>query len=595
VEKDNGSANDQIKLFRSLFAGRNDAYGLETKNGHKAIREPLTDQIILSHLQGSARVGVYPLHKNELTVEWACIDVDEHDRAKVQRIIVALNESGFYPYVEASKAKGFHIWIFFDEPIEARSVRAVLTHILKQADINDVEIFPKQDGLTSDNAVGNFVFLPLHGGLARHGRTVFVDASFEPYLDQWDHLSRVHRTKTENILQLVGTIPDKPEKDSTSDDPKTGSLNVDAYLKHYHIPFRAKRDAGRTFYLLDRCLFADGHTTENSKGDSAIVQGSDGKLTYQCFHAHCQRMTWADARKAISGDDLIFQFCQEQESNQATQKQERSLTEDIRSWVENAFSKFTTEQIYRDLDINTPKDKSHIRTELHRMVEKGILDRGTVNGSFLKIESRSEEIQINDVVPVPLPVILPGKVHERVAIYRKNLLVGAGSSNGGKTAYGLNTAYENRDKFDLWYFTTEMDSDELTLRIHNFGYPIQEWNKVKFRLWQSAHSIKPDAFNILDYLEVKEGEFWRVGDDLRKIFEKLQGGIALVFIQMDRGRQYGWGGQKTMDKARLYFTLDDNKLAVVKGKNWVGKENPNGKAISFKLRNGSIFEWGSWS
>ena len=53
-----------------------------------------------------------------------------------------------------------------------------------------------------------------------------------------------------------------------------------------------------------------------------------------------------------------------------------------------------------------------------------------------------------------------------------------------------------------------------------------------------------------------------------KIFEKLQGGIALVFIQMNKGQQFGWGGQKTVDKARLYFTLDDNKVTIIKGKNW---------------------------
>jgi hypothetical protein len=64
---------------------------------------------------------------------------------------------------------------------------------------------------------------------------------------------------------------------------------------------------------------------------------------------------------------------------------------------------------------------------------------------------------------------------------------------------------------------------------------------------------------------------------------------------MDRGKQFGWGGQKTVDKARLYFTLDDNKLTIIKGKNWASGENPKGKVIPFKLHNGAKFEWGYWS
>lgn len=189
---------------------------------------------------------------------------------------------------------------------------------------------------------------------------------------------------------------------------------------------------------------------------------------------------------------------------------------------------------------------------------------------------------------------LPGNLQQHVALFPKNLIVCAGSSNGGKTAYALNTAYSNRNQFDVWYFTTEMDSDELTLRVNNFEYPKNEWDKITFKPWESHHSIRPGAFNIIDYLEVREGEFWRVGEDLRLIFGRLVKGLALVFIQMDRGKEFGWGGQKTVDKARLYFTLDNNKLTIVKGKNWASGENPNGKVRPFKLHKGAAFEWDSW-
>ncbi len=394
---------------------------------------------------------------------------------------------------------------------------------------------------------------------------------------------------------LPNQEPQTQPRMTPREDNGEGSLDLERYLKHYGIKFKVKPEADGTLYLLERCLFADQHTTKDIPGDSSIIQGSDGKLRYQCFHNHCAFKTWADARETISGEDSLAQFCEGYVAP-SLKEQGRNLTEDVRAWLQNAFSKFNTEQIYKDLGISNSKDKARVRVELHRMVEKGLIERGSLNGTFIKLESQSQDLQIKDTVPTPLSLILPGNLHQRVAIYRKNLIVGAGSSNGGKTAYGLNCAWENRNKFDVYYFTTEMDSDELTLRIHNFGHHIVEWNKIKFKAWESYHSIKPDSFNILDYLEVREGEFWRIGDDLRKIFEKLQKGIALVFIQMDRGKQFGWGGQKTVDKARLYFTLDDNKLTIVKGKNWASsKDNPNGKVLSFKLHNGASFEWGHWS
>lgn len=597
----NNVTSEQIKIFRSLFSGRDDAYGLETPQGSIAIREPLTDSIFLNHINGSKRIGTYPILQGDL-VKWAVIDIDEEkdlpkdeavkkSKEEATKLYVTCLENNLFCYLEKSKARGFHIWIFLDQPLPAMKIRTALLKILKNVNL-DCEIFPKQETLTSDNGLGNFVYLPINGESKKEGRTLFLNAQFNPYEDQWEHLSKIHRTKAETILSLAEKIQEEPKSQNQKvETPAEGTLNLAKYLIHYNIPFKIKQDSNRTFYLLNQCFFADNHTTKDNLGDSSIVQDASGKLTYQCFHGHCKGRKWEDARKAISGDDSLSQFCQGYSQN----RDKRNLTEDVRAWVQNAFSKFTTEQVYRDLGVSTTNDKAHVRVELGRLVTKGIIDRGLVNGSFIKVECQSSEIQIKAEVPVPLSVKLPGGLHEQVSIYHKNLMVGAGSSNAGKTAYALNTAYENRKNLDVWYFTTEMDSDELTLRVHGFGYPISEWDRVKFRPWESFHSIKPDAFNILDYLEVQEGEFWRVGDNLRKIFEKLQGGIALVFIQMDKGRQFGWGGQKTVDKARLYFTLDDNKLTIVKGKNWKGKANPNGKSITFNLFNGAKFVWDVWS
>ncbi len=84
------STQDKIRLFRSLFRGRDDVYAIrwDGKNGKsgyspacirdsrsffasksEAIRQrqllPLTDQVIHDHLSGKLTAGIYPLLKNE--------------------------------------------------------------------------------------------------------------------------------------------------------------------------------------------------------------------------------------------------------------------------------------------------------------------------------------------------------------------------------------------------------------------------------------------------------------------------------------------------------------------------------------------------
>ena len=112
----------------------------------------------------------------------------------------------------------------------------------------------------------------------------------------------------EKIKSLIPK-PSFKDKEKPINKGVSSSFDIEAYLRFYGVNFRIKYDAGRTFYLLQRCLFAGEHTTKDVAGDSSIVQGASGLLTYQCFHSHCAFKTWADARSVISGNDNLAQFC----------------------------------------------------------------------------------------------------------------------------------------------------------------------------------------------------------------------------------------------------------------------------------------------
>ena len=273
-----------------------------------------------------------------------------------------------------------------------------------------------------------------------------------------------------------------------------------------------------------------------------------------------------------------------------------NLTENFYLWIDDAYGQFDIKQVYADLAVTMPKDKNLLRVALHRLVEKGILQRGRLNGIFRKVETEANSIELLDEEPTPIPIKLPGNIEEYVDIYTGNVIVDAGSSNAGKTAYDLNVAINNCNTFDVNYFSSEMGAEELTLRISKFDVPQSEWKKIQFkkRVENFEDVIQPDALNIVDYLEVIEGEFYKIGDNIRKISTKLDRGIALISLQMDRGAKFAWGGQKTLDKARLYITLDGNELRIVKGKNRASNVNPNGLVRPFKLVNGWDFRWEPW-
>jgi hypothetical protein len=84
----------------------------------------------------------------------------------------------------------------------------------------------------------------------------------------------------------------------------TGSkLDVKQYLADNGVDILKEKQTndGGTMYCLCSCLFDPNH----SPNEAAIVQNSEGKLTYQCFHNSCEGLTWHDARAQISGTNSL--------------------------------------------------------------------------------------------------------------------------------------------------------------------------------------------------------------------------------------------------------------------------------------------------
>ncbi len=133
----------------------------------------------------------------------------EHQTGKVGDMTVGLPPADYVsgsPYLERSKSKGYHAWIFFDEAgVLASKARRVVKRILDEIGRSDTEVFPKQDRLDGWASYGNFINAPLFGTLVPKGRTVFLDPADvrKPFPNQWDFLESTQRVTEATLDEII--------------------------------------------------------------------------------------------------------------------------------------------------------------------------------------------------------------------------------------------------------------------------------------------------------------------------------------------------------------------------------------------------------
>jgi len=153
--KDPSTAAERVRLFRSLFRGRADLFPVRfvskktsrpgyapacsnkwqpgfclLKTGGKCTDcvnqafVPVSDQVVIEHLQGRHVIGVYPLLEDE-TCWFLAVDFDGRSW---QDDIAAFGETcrsiGTAVAIERSRSgNGAHAWFFFSAPVSANVAR----------------------------------------------------------------------------------------------------------------------------------------------------------------------------------------------------------------------------------------------------------------------------------------------------------------------------------------------------------------------------------------------------------------------------------------------------------------------------------------
>ena len=177
---------------------------------------PISAPVIKSHLNGTITIAVFQLSA-ENDVSWMCLDVDlikgeddtdemrarveEHTITLAKKLVSLFGKGSFL--VEQSGSKGYHLWVFFDKPVQAFYVLSLgrwIDESNQPPEGISVEVFPKQ---TTSRNLGSMVKLPLGIHKRTNNRCFFVNSSFDVLEDQWGSLASVRTITEKELLQVI--------------------------------------------------------------------------------------------------------------------------------------------------------------------------------------------------------------------------------------------------------------------------------------------------------------------------------------------------------------------------------------------------------
>ncbi len=235
---------EKVKLFRSLFRGREDVFPtrfVAKKTGKpgyapacrnkfvKGVCElpkvkcgecpnqaflPFDDAAVTGHLTGRHVMGVYPLLDDE-TCWFLAVDFDKGSWVDDVRAFAATcRRVGLPPVIEKSRSgNGAHAWFFFSSPLPASVARKMGCYLITETmarrhqlsmDSYD-RLFPSQDTMPR-GGFGSLIALPLQREPRRNGNSVFLDEQLHPYPDdqQWAYLATIPRIDPRTVAMIAG-------------------------------------------------------------------------------------------------------------------------------------------------------------------------------------------------------------------------------------------------------------------------------------------------------------------------------------------------------------------------------------------------------
>jgi hypothetical protein len=203
------TGDDKVKLFASLFRGRDDVYAIryntkDNKSGYSVAcnnewkqgvcinhkcktcqyreNKPLTLDVYEKHLKGKT-IGIYPMTEEE-GCYFLAIDFDKNKYMDdVLAFSKVCDDYNIPRYIERSRSgNGAHVWLFFEDKVKAVTARKLGSLLLSKAmEVRDNikvdsfdRMFPNQD-IMPKGGFGNLIALPFQLDKKGYGNTIFID------------------------------------------------------------------------------------------------------------------------------------------------------------------------------------------------------------------------------------------------------------------------------------------------------------------------------------------------------------------------------------------------------------------------------------
>jgi len=366
-------------------------------------------------------------------------------------------------------------------------------------------------------------------------------------------------------------------------------------LPEAYIEFIRSNSFGSKTVAFQGQMFQDGNR-DNSLYHTALCLLKGGMPHEQVYQVlEIAIMGWGET------PDAKWIWTKIESAEKRVKSKDRNLTQEVRDLISMTSGQFRISQLYRDLPNIGTQDRPKIRVVLSRLVDEKIVERvGKEDGLFRRIEKDEQLIDIRQKSSGEVRLWMPFNLENKVKILPKNIIVIGGTPDSGKTACLLNVATMNRNSHNVFYFTSEMGLGELQERVDLMGISRDEWHSKITTIERSSNfqdRIRPDGLNIIDFLELSGDEYLKVGEHIRRIWEKLTTGLCFIALQKRYGSDLPQGGIGAIEKARLALSFDRGVVKIVKAKNWRdGRSNPNGLEMEFKLVDGWKFiESGPWT
>lgn len=315
-----------IKRFMEAYPGLERAFGTYrfsgavpekgTKRKGKAItiNRQYTVEDFRSHLTGKVGIGIVPIN-DESVCRWGAIDIDRYDLTE-EAVHEILSRTVGSPLIPCrTKSGGIHYYVFFKEPVSAKTLLVRLKTIAETLGFGGCETFPKQAALiTEQNDVGNWINLPYYDA-DNTDRYAYNDSfeamALEEFLDTVEAKRTTLRTLSKYNFDPIGLdeteIVDGPPCLQTltrigfpQGSMNNGLLALGTYYRKAH-----PDKYGELIEKANQKWMTPGSAEEVS----AIIKSLRRKdYNYKCKESpicnHCNRTACLTRKYGVGGEDL---------------------------------------------------------------------------------------------------------------------------------------------------------------------------------------------------------------------------------------------------------------------------------------------------